>query len=116
MDVEGLFLQWKCSKFLDKFDVEVKVEVDVKLNLEVNVDGEFFKLMEKVEENGIGWVEMEDIKVELDFGDFYIVVFVSVESVVKVIEVNDIDDIIEEFKDIEMVEFVEIVERLVDVC
>nr|XP_024373654.1 uncharacterized protein LOC112281406 isoform X1 [Physcomitrium patens]PNR55140.1 hypothetical protein PHYPA_006034 [Physcomitrium patens] len=91
-DAEGSSSQRKRSKFSDKPDVEVKVEVDVKLNPEVNVDGESLKLTEKVEENGTGRVEMEDIKVESDSGDSHTAALVSVESVVKATEEEKLED------------------------
>lgn len=47
--------------------MEVKVEVDVNFNLDVKMDVEFFKVIEKVEENGIGGLEMENIEVKVEF-------------------------------------------------
>lgn len=119
MEVEGSSSQRKRSKFSDKPDVvEVKAEVDVNFNPDVKMDVEPLKVTEKVEENGTGGLEMENIevKVESDAVDPQAATLVSAESVVKTLELNGTDDVQEVLKDAEMAQSAETTERLVEVC
>ncbi|XP_024390876.1 uncharacterized protein [Physcomitrium patens] len=118
VEVEGSSSQRKRSKFSDKPDVvEVKAEVDVNFNPDVKMDVEPLKVTEKVEENGTGGLEMENIevKVESDAVDPQAATLVSAESVVKTLELNGTDDVQEVLKDAEMAQSAETTERLVEV-
>uniref|UniRef100_A0A7I4AB36 EF-hand domain-containing protein n=1 Tax=Physcomitrium patens TaxID=3218 RepID=A0A7I4AB36_PHYPA len=117
VEVEGSSSQRKRSKFSDKPDVvEVKAEVDVNFNPDVKMDVEPLKVTEKVEENGTGGLEMENIevKVESDAVDPQAATLVSAESVVKTLELNGTDDVQEVLKDAEMAQSAETTERLVE--